>query len=187
MSMFATRFELIGRIGRSQVREVGERKVVQLAVAVDREYKDEEGNRPTDWFDVELWSGNAEKLAELLTKGRLVFLSGKMRQKIRERTAQTDSGEEASYTEYGIRLVADDFRLLSTPKVEPDEGDKEESERSSAKPQISVRRTALSPSSSRPSAPRQTSSGSGQRKGYSQANGYARKSPALSPVVRRAR
>lgn len=183
MSMFSTRFELIGRIGRSQVREVGERKVVQLAVAVDREYKDEEGNRPTDWFDVELWSDNAEKLAELLTKGRLVFLSGKMRQKIRERTAQTDSGEEASYTEYGIRLVADDFRLLSAPKVEPDEGNKGEpedgvrrrapSKQSSAKPQQSPAKAELSMT--------------GQPKGYSQANGYARKSPALSHVTRRAR
>lgn len=180
MSMFATRFELIGRIGRSQVREVGERKVVELSVAVDREYKDEEGNRPTDWFDVELWSDNAEKLAELLTKGRLVFLSGKMRQKIRERTAQTDSGEEASYTEYGIRLVADDFRLLSAPKVEPDEGNKGE-------PEAPVRRTALARSPSKQSPAPAKLSMTGQPKGYSQANGYARKSPALSHVTRRAR
>lgn len=48
--------------------------VANLAGAWDYGRKDADGKRPTQWCRLTLWGERAEKLAEYLTKGKLLFV-----------------------------------------------------------------------------------------------------------------
>jgi single-strand DNA-binding protein len=51
---------------------------VRFSIAVDRDYKDQDGNRPTDWHPVTIW-GSAEYIRKTnLAKGDSVIVSGRM-------------------------------------------------------------------------------------------------------------
>lgn len=47
-------------------------------VAVDRKYKPKDGERPTDFFDVVAWRGNAEFFEKYFRKGQEVIVQGEM-------------------------------------------------------------------------------------------------------------
>jgi single-strand DNA-binding protein len=65
--------EIIGHLGRNaDVKPVGERFVIKFSVAVSRKVKDVES---TTWWNVSYWS-KSERLAQYLTKGTPVFVSG---------------------------------------------------------------------------------------------------------------
>ena len=50
--------------------------VTSFSLAVDRDYKDAEGNRETDFIDVVAWRGTAEFAAKYLDKGRMAAVTG---------------------------------------------------------------------------------------------------------------
>lgn len=51
---------------------------VRFSIAVDRDYKDQDGNRPTDWIPVTIWgSANYVRKANL-AKGDSVIVTGRM-------------------------------------------------------------------------------------------------------------
>ncbi len=50
----------------------------KFSIAVDREYRTANGERPVDFFDVTCWSKLAEVCANNLYKGRLVCVVGQM-------------------------------------------------------------------------------------------------------------
>lgn len=50
--------------------------VCNFTVAVNANYKDRQGNRPVEFFDVEVWREVAENCAKYLSKGQKVFVSG---------------------------------------------------------------------------------------------------------------
>lgn len=52
--------------------------VAGFTLAVDRDYRDQQGNRPTDFFDIVCWKGTAELVSKYLTKGRLIVVSGRL-------------------------------------------------------------------------------------------------------------
>lgn len=52
--------------------------VAGFTLAVDRDYRDQQGNRPTDFFDIVCWKGTAELASKYLTKGRLIVVSGRL-------------------------------------------------------------------------------------------------------------
>ncbi|MGI5932985.1 MAG: single-stranded DNA-binding protein [Eubacterium sp.] len=52
--------------------------VAGFTLAVDRDYRDQQGNRPTDFFDIVCWKGTAELAGKYLTKGRLIVVSGRL-------------------------------------------------------------------------------------------------------------
>lgn len=52
--------------------------VAGFTLAVDRDYRDPQGNRPTDFFDIVCWKGTAELASKYLTKGRLIVVSGRL-------------------------------------------------------------------------------------------------------------
>ena len=51
-------------------------KVVNVTVAVDRDYKDKNGKKKTDFLKFALWNKKAENLCKLSKKGSLVQIKG---------------------------------------------------------------------------------------------------------------
>lgn len=66
-----------GRIGRDAELKYTQdgTAVCNLAVAVNYGRKGQDGNYPTQWYDLTLWGKQAEGLAQYLTKGKQVFFS----------------------------------------------------------------------------------------------------------------
>src|SRR6478735_3713378 len=73
---------IIGNLGRDpEMRYTPSgQAVTQFTVAVNRNFKDHEGNwqEETEWFRVVAWGPLAERTAEYLRKGRKVFVEGRL-------------------------------------------------------------------------------------------------------------
>ena len=52
---------------------------LNFTVAVDRDYKKKDGTKETDFINMQMMGTRAEKLAEYLTKGILIAISGSLR------------------------------------------------------------------------------------------------------------
>ena len=52
--------------------------VCNFSVVVDRTYRDKEGNRPTDFFDMSVFGATAEFVAKYFKKGSSIAVSGAM-------------------------------------------------------------------------------------------------------------
>lgn len=74
---------LIGRVGNSpaeELKNLGDGKtVLTLRLAVDRKYKDNQGEQITDWISCEFWNRQAEVLAEYVQKGELLSVTGSLK------------------------------------------------------------------------------------------------------------
>ncbi len=101
------RVELIGYLGKdpeTRFTATG-RKVCKFTMAVTRTWKTGEGEEreATDWFNVEAWGKLGEISQQYLTKGKLVYVAGRL---------QTDSYEHEGETRYFTRVVARDMQML---------------------------------------------------------------------------
>ena len=74
---------LIGNLGKDpEVRYLDNNKVVaNLTLATTEDYKDRNGNKVenTEWHDLELWDGLAKIAEQYLTKGRSIYVEGKIK------------------------------------------------------------------------------------------------------------
>ena len=52
--------------------------VVSATVAVDRDFKNQDGSRETDFIPVVAWKGTGELLAKYFTKGRMIVVEGRL-------------------------------------------------------------------------------------------------------------
>ncbi len=52
--------------------------VTSVTLAVDRDFKDQDGNRATDFIPVVAWKGPAEALAKYFSKGRMAVVAGRL-------------------------------------------------------------------------------------------------------------
>ena len=90
---------IIGRIGKDpEIRHTQSgQAVATLSVATDESYKDQSGQRveKTEWHKVVVWGKQADFVANYLTKGRLVYVEGK----IETRKWQDQSGQDRYSTE----------------------------------------------------------------------------------------
>lgn len=79
---------LIGRlVAQPELKHTGSNiPVCSIRIAVDRLYKDAQGNKVTDFIDVVAWRQQAEFLAKYIDKGRLVAVQGTLQ--VRTYTAQ---------------------------------------------------------------------------------------------------
>ena len=83
--------------------------VASFTLAVDRRYKNAEGERETDFIDIVVWRQLAENCANYLGKGKLCAVDGSLQ--IRSYEAKDGTRRKAA------EVVADDVRFLS-PKNE---------------------------------------------------------------------
>ncbi|HVM30180.1 MAG TPA: single-stranded DNA-binding protein [Candidatus Limnocylindrales bacterium] len=99
---------IIGNLGRDpEMRYTPSgQAVTQFTVAVNRYYKDQQGDRQeeTEWFRVVAWGQQAEFAAEYLRKGNKVFVEGR----IQTRQWEGQDGQKRYTTE----LVANTIQNL---------------------------------------------------------------------------
>lgn len=72
---------IIGRITRDlELKSVGSKNtaMVQFNVAVNRNYKDADGNYPTDFFRCTAFGNQAETINKYFKKGSMIAVSGAM-------------------------------------------------------------------------------------------------------------
>lgn len=73
---------LLGRLCHDpEIKHVGERNipVTRFTLAVNRSYKNEQGEYDTDFINCEIWNRQAEIFNQYMTKGRLVYVEGKIK------------------------------------------------------------------------------------------------------------
>ncbi|MCC3869275.1 single-stranded DNA-binding protein [Terrisporobacter mayombei] len=73
---------LVGRLCQDpDLKYVGEKNipVTKFSLAVDRSYKNAQGEHDTDFINCEIWNRQAEVFSEYITKGRLVYIEGKVK------------------------------------------------------------------------------------------------------------
>lgn len=99
---------LIGNLGRDpEVRHFENGSMVgKFPVATNESYRDKSGEWQTitEWHDVVVWRGLAERAERMLKKGSLVYLEGKLT----HRKYQDKNGIDRYITE----VVASTFRVL---------------------------------------------------------------------------
>ena len=76
------KLEIIGNVGQeSELRFTPSGKpVTNFSVAVNRNYTTADGEKKqeTDWFNVNVWGKLAETCNQFVTKGQLVYVSGRV-------------------------------------------------------------------------------------------------------------
>jgi single-strand DNA-binding protein len=92
--------------------------VTSFSVATNRRYTTSEGERKeeTEWFTVVTWGRLAEQCNQYLTKGRLVYVEGRLR-------THTWEGQDGQ-KRYRNEIVADRVSFLDRQAVAPLHGEK---------------------------------------------------------------
>ena len=74
------RIVLMGRLVKDpELRRTGSgTAVTSVTLAVDRDFKEQDGTRKADFIDVVAWKGTAEMLAKYFTKGRMAAVDGRL-------------------------------------------------------------------------------------------------------------
>ena len=109
---------MIGRLTKTpDIRQTNTGKnVCTFTLAVNRRYKDAQGNATADFFTVQAWEKLAELCARYLDKGSKVFISGELR----NRSYEAKDGSKRTVTE----IIANEVEFLtpktdSTPTIPP--------------------------------------------------------------------
>ena len=94
---------ITGRLTRDpEVKAIGENNMVaKFTVAVNRNYKDKDGNRPADFIPCEAFGKTAEFISNYVTKGRLVEVEGEYRVD----QYQNEAGENRSFTKCHVNSL----------------------------------------------------------------------------------
>ena len=99
---------LIGNLGKDpEIRRLDSGNVVaRFPLATNENYKDRNGEwqKITEWHNIVLWGGLAERAEKFLHKGRTIFIEGK----IRTRKWQDSNGQDRYTTE----IIAQTFKFM---------------------------------------------------------------------------
>ena len=109
------RVQLIGNLGKDPETRFtpSGKKVCNFSLAVDRRWKSSEGEikESTDWFNLEAWGRLGEFCQEYLSKGRLVYVEGRL---------HTDRYEQGGEIRYFTKVVISNMQILDRkPEEEP--------------------------------------------------------------------
>lgn len=110
------RIVLLGRLVRDPETKIIEEKgkvVTKLVLAVDRDYKNANGEREADFIPVVLWGKRAEVVSKYVTKGSMVSVSGRLQ----TRTYEDKEGKRRYISE----VVADEIQFVDVKKAEAEE------------------------------------------------------------------
>jgi len=89
--------------------------VANFSLAVDREFKDESGNKITDFFEITVWRKQAENCGKYLKKGSKVAVVGSLQ----NRSYEDKQGVKRTVTD----IIANEVEFLSTKSNEDSSGD----------------------------------------------------------------
>ena len=110
---------LVGNLGRDpELRTTPSgQHLAKFSVATTRKWKDREGNRQeqTEWHNIVVWGRQAEIAGQYLTKGRQIYLEGRL---------QTDSWEDKTHGDkrYRTEVICDNFQMLGSRGSSSDAG-----------------------------------------------------------------
>ncbi len=101
---------LVGNLGKDpEVRYTsGGQAVANLRIATSRSWTDKQSGQrkeETEWHDVEVWGKQAEQCGEYLSKGRQVYVEGRLKT---DKWQDKQTGQERSK----VKVVADTVRFL---------------------------------------------------------------------------
>ena len=101
---------LVGNLGRDpEVRYTsGGQAVATLRIATSRSWTDKQSGQrkeETEWHDVEVWGKQAEQCGEYLSKGRQVYVEGRLKT---DKWQDKQSGQDR----YKVKVVAEGVRFL---------------------------------------------------------------------------
>ena len=104
-------YNVIGRLVKDlEIKESeNKKKYGYITVAVNRTYKNAEGNYDTDFIDMIVWNELAERISEYCHKGDLIGVTGRIETRMRE---VEDHNEKVTL------LVAEKVFFLSSKKTE---------------------------------------------------------------------
>lgn len=100
---------IIGNLGRDpEVRTTPSgQNVANFTVATNRKWKDRDGNlqEKTEWHQVVCWGRQAEIAGQYLTKGKLIYVEGRL---------ETRSWEDKTHGDkrYRTEIICDNFQML---------------------------------------------------------------------------
>ncbi|HFI0914083.1 TPA: single-stranded DNA-binding protein [Streptococcus suis] len=99
---------LVGRMTRdAELRHTpSNQAVATFTLAVNRNFKNQDGEREADFINVVIWRQQAENLANWVKKGALIGVTGR----IQTRSYDNQQGQRVYITE----VVAESFQLLES-------------------------------------------------------------------------
>ncbi|ERM91441.1 single-stranded DNA-binding protein [Caldanaerobacter subterraneus subsp. yonseiensis KB-1] len=101
---------LVGRTTRDLRKTTTQsgHSLVRFVLAVDRNYTDKDGNRPTDFITITAWGRLAEILEQYAVKGTLITVVGRLQ----TRSYKNSSGKNVRTLE----VTAEEISLLARPR-----------------------------------------------------------------------
>ena len=110
---------LMGRLTRDpELRQTQSgTKVASFSLAVDRDFKSQNGEKETDFIDVVAWRSTAEFVSKYFTKGRMAVVEGRLQ--IRDWT------DKAGNKRTTAEVVADNVYFADSKRSESNENQKE--------------------------------------------------------------
>lgn len=99
---------LVGRMTKdAELKHTGNNiAVASFSLAVNRNFKDANGERETDFINCVIWRQQAENLANWAKKGALIGITGR----IQTRSYENQQGQRVYVTE----VVAENFQMLES-------------------------------------------------------------------------
>lgn len=106
MNIMINNVVLVGRLTRdAELRYTPQNQAVAtFNLAVNRNFKNQSGEREADFINVVIWRQQAENLANWTKKGSLIGITGR----IQTRSYENQQGQRVYVTE----VVADSFQIL---------------------------------------------------------------------------
>jgi len=99
---------LIGRLGKDpEVRKINATTTVcNFPLATNESYKNQDGSytEQTEWHNIVMWRGVAERAERILKKGSTIFVEGKLRTRSWE--------DKENHKRYTTEIVVENFQLL---------------------------------------------------------------------------
>jgi len=101
---------LIGRLTKDPTEHNTQNghKAVRFTLAVDRNFKDANGNKQTDFISVVAWNQTADLIIKYCKKGKEIAIVGRL-----QTGSYTDKDGQKKYT---TDVIVEDMQLLSDPK-----------------------------------------------------------------------
>lgn len=109
---------LVGRLTRDpELRHTPQNQAVAtFGLAVNRQFKNANGEREADFINCVIWRQQAENLANFAKKGALIGITGR----IQTRNYENQQGQKVYVTE----VVADTFQMLESNKSQGEQSNK---------------------------------------------------------------
>lgn len=96
---------LLGRLTKDvELKLIGDRPLAEFSLAVNRRYKNAQGERETDFFNCKLWGKTAETLQQHTMKGQQLLVSGRAE----NRTFTNQEGQNVKFTE----VIVEEFDFV---------------------------------------------------------------------------